>query len=56
MLIYDIIFLLLLYHYLQVNPEMIMELERAGLKFVGTDETGRRMEVCICNYATKVSF
>lgn len=26
---------------------MIPELEAAGLSFVGKDETGRRMEVCI---------
>ncbi|KAH7682317.1 CTP synthase protein [Dioscorea alata] len=32
-------------HRYEVNPEMIMELERAGLKFVGRDETGRRMEI-----------
>jgi hypothetical protein len=27
---------------------MISQLETAGLSFVGKDETGRRMEVCIC--------
>lgn len=32
----------------QVNPDMISQLETAGLSFVGKDETGRRMEVCIC--------
>ncbi|XP_039124567.1 CTP synthase-like isoform X2 [Dioscorea cayenensis subsp. rotundata] len=32
-------------HRYEVNPEMIMELERAGLKFFGRDETGRRMEI-----------
>lgn len=32
---------------LQVNPDMISQLETAGLSFVGKDETGRRMEVCI---------
>jgi hypothetical protein len=26
---------------------MISQLETAGLSFVGKDETGRRMEVCI---------
>lgn len=29
----------------QVNPDMITELEKAGLAFVGKDETGKRMEV-----------
>ncbi|TYI55200.1 hypothetical protein E1A91_D11G125200v1 [Gossypium mustelinum] len=29
----------------QVNPDMIEVLEEAGLKFVGKDETGKRMEV-----------
>ncbi|XP_038985086.1 CTP synthase-like [Phoenix dactylifera] len=32
-------------HRYEVNPDMIMELERAGLEFVGKDETGRRMEI-----------
>lgn len=31
----------------QVNPDMVSQLESAGLSFVGKDETGRRMEVCI---------
>ena len=31
----------------QVNPDMISQLETAGLTFVGKDETGRRMEVCV---------
>ena len=30
---------------LQVNPDMIDMLEEAGLKFVGKDESGKRMEV-----------
>lgn len=30
---------------LQVNPEFIGAFEEAGLKFVGKDETGNRMEV-----------
>lgn len=30
---------------LQVNPDVIVVLEERGLKFVGKDETGRRMEV-----------
>lgn len=30
----------------QVNPEMVGILEEAGLKFVGKDESGQRMEVC----------
>lgn len=28
-----------------MNPEVIGVLEEAGLKFVGKDETGKRMEV-----------
>lgn len=31
----------------QVNPEMVDSLEAAGLRFVGKDETGRRMEVSL---------
>lgn len=30
----------------QVNPNMVDVLEEAGLKFVGRDESGKRMEVC----------
>jgi Glutamine amidotransferase class-I len=29
----------------EVNPEMVTELEAAGLRFVGKDETGQRMEI-----------
>lgn len=29
----------------EVNPESIKELEGAGLRFVGKDETGNRMEI-----------
>lgn len=29
----------------QVNPELVGLLEEAGLKFVGKDESGKRMEV-----------
>uniref|UniRef100_A0A0D9YCJ5 CTP synthase n=1 Tax=Oryza glumipatula TaxID=40148 RepID=A0A0D9YCJ5_9ORYZ len=29
----------------QVNPEMVPEFEKAGLSFVGKDESGRRMEI-----------
>ncbi|KAH9703510.1 CTP synthase [Citrus sinensis] len=32
-------------HRYEVNPEVIGVLEEAGLKFVGKDETGKRMEV-----------
>ncbi|XP_052479912.1 uncharacterized protein LOC105802977 isoform X3 [Gossypium raimondii] len=32
-------------HRYEVNPDMIEVLEEAGLKFVGKDETGKRMEV-----------
>lgn len=31
----------------QVNPDMVPEFENAGLQFVGKDDTGRRMEVCV---------
>ena len=30
---------------MQVNPEIVETLEEAGLKFVGKDESGKRMEV-----------
>ncbi|KAF8006650.1 hypothetical protein BT93_K0836 [Corymbia citriodora subsp. variegata] len=32
-------------HRYEVNPDVIGDLEEAGLKFVGRDETGRRMEI-----------
>nr|VDC72770.1 unnamed protein product [Brassica rapa] len=32
-------------HRYEVNPDMIQEIENAGLSFVGKDETGRRMEI-----------
>ncbi|XP_031276104.1 CTP synthase-like [Pistacia vera] len=32
-------------HRYEVNPEVIGALEEAGLKFVGKDETGKRMEI-----------
>ncbi|TQE09987.1 hypothetical protein C1H46_004409 [Malus baccata] len=32
-------------HRYEVNPDMISQLEHAGLSFVGRDETGRRMEI-----------
>ncbi|THU65056.1 hypothetical protein C4D60_Mb01t33110 [Musa balbisiana] len=32
-------------HRYEVNPEMVAELEKAGLSFVGKDETKRRMEI-----------
>ncbi|KAJ6848305.1 CTP synthase-like [Iris pallida] len=32
-------------HKYEVNPDFIGQLESAGLKFVGSDESGRRMEV-----------
>lgn len=32
---------------LQVNPDMVSKLENAGLSFVGKDESGNRMEVCL---------
>ncbi len=35
-------YLLLLF---KVNPDMVERLEQAGLKFVGRDESGQRMEV-----------
>ncbi|XP_073314374.1 uncharacterized protein [Primulina huaijiensis] len=32
-------------HRYEVNPEMVSILEKSGLKFVGRDETGKRMEI-----------
>ena len=32
-------------HRYEVNPDIVPELEAAGLRFVGKDETGQRMEV-----------
>ncbi|XP_074564673.1 uncharacterized protein LOC141821095 isoform X2 [Curcuma longa] len=32
-------------HRYEVNPSMVPEFEKAGLTFVGKDETGRRMEI-----------
>eukprot|EP01018_Ginkgo_biloba_P028338 Gb_19182 [translate_table: standard] len=32
-------------HRYEVNPDMVEEMEKAGLKFVGRDESGRRMEI-----------
>ena len=32
-------------HRYEVNPELVPRLEREGLKFVGRDESGRRMEI-----------
>ncbi|XP_020684024.1 CTP synthase 1 [Dendrobium catenatum] len=32
-------------HRYEVNPEMVMQLERSGLAFVGKDEDGGRMEI-----------
>lgn len=32
-------------HRYEVNPEMVPELEKAGLSFVGKDESGKRMEI-----------
>jgi CTP synthase len=32
-------------HRYEVNPDMVPEFEKAGLSFVGKDESGRRMEV-----------
>ncbi|XP_048326264.2 uncharacterized protein LOC107424242 isoform X1 [Ziziphus jujuba] len=32
-------------HRYEVNPDMISQLENAGLSFVGRDESGRRMEI-----------
>lgn len=29
----------------EVNPDIVPELEAAGLRFTGRDETGRRMEI-----------
>ncbi|KAG2590524.1 CTP synthase-like isoform X1 [Panicum virgatum] len=32
-------------HRYEVNPDMVPDFERAGLQFVGKDESGRRMEI-----------
>lgn len=32
-------------HRYEVNPDMVSQLEKAGLSFVGKDETGQRMEI-----------
>ncbi|XP_044422747.1 CTP synthase 2 isoform X2 [Triticum aestivum] len=32
-------------HRYEVNPDMVSEFEKAGLSFVGRDESGRRMEI-----------
>ncbi|CAL4909639.1 unnamed protein product [Urochloa decumbens] len=32
-------------HRYEVNPDMVQEFEKAGLSFVGRDESGRRMEI-----------
>ncbi|KAJ3704140.1 hypothetical protein LUZ61_007845 [Rhynchospora tenuis] len=32
-------------HRYEVNPDMVPQFERAGLQFVGRDETGKRMEI-----------
>ncbi|KAJ7524983.1 hypothetical protein O6H91_17G030800 [Diphasiastrum complanatum] len=32
-------------HRYEVNPKMVSNLEKAGLRFVGKDETGQRMEI-----------
>ncbi|KAH7651613.1 Peptidase C26 protein [Dioscorea alata] len=32
-------------HRYEVNPEIVTELEKAGLAFVGKDDTGKRMEI-----------
>ncbi|EKX53177.1 hypothetical protein GUITHDRAFT_91955 [Guillardia theta CCMP2712] len=32
-------------HRYEVNPEKVADLEKSGLKFVGMDETGQRMEI-----------
>ncbi len=33
-------------HRYEVNPELVPQFEAAGLRFVGRDETGTRMEIC----------
>ena len=32
-------------HRWEVNPQMVEELEKSGLKFIGKDEKGERMQV-----------
>jgi hypothetical protein len=41
--------------FVQVNPEMVPELEKAGLSFVGKDESGRRMEVYLKDIVALIS-
>jgi CTP synthase len=36
-------------HRYEVNPDYIEELEKAGLNFIGKDDTGKRMEVVELN-------
>ena len=39
---------------LQVNPDMVERLEKAGLSFAAKDETGKRMEVCFFFNPSKI--
>jgi hypothetical protein len=32
---------------LQVNPEIVPQLEEKGMKFIGRDETNKRMEIMV---------
>lgn len=43
-------------HRYEVNPEMVLELEAAGLQFVGRDETGQRMEASLSAQAWALLF
>jgi len=33
-------------HRYEVNPDVVSDLESKGLRFVGRDESGQRMEIC----------
>ena len=46
------------YDFVQVNPEMVDTLEKSGLKFVGKDETGKRMEASslLCSHLLSFTF
>ena len=41
-------------HRYEVNPDMVPEFEKAGLSFVGRDESGRRMEVWSQTFFIKI--
>jgi len=42
-------------HRYEVNPDMVPEFEKAGLSFVGRDESGKRMEVRLPTFFMKIN-